>query len=116
MRIRASVIGSIGLCVGLALLVGGCGDGGPPMGKVSGTVTLDGQPLAGAEVEFAPQAEDELGKPVGVDASGIDKLCGVAAFDRGYLDLFEGDEPRLVVCRDCRCATDQQQRRHGPDR
>lgn len=35
--------------------VAGCGDKGPELGRVEGTVTLDGSPLAGARVEFQPQ-------------------------------------------------------------
>ncbi|MFH1267628.1 MAG: carboxypeptidase regulatory-like domain-containing protein [Planctomycetota bacterium] len=41
------------LCV--SSLAAGCADGGPKLGQVSGTVTLDGQPLAPAKVEFQPQ-------------------------------------------------------------
>jgi hypothetical protein len=36
--------------------VAGCGAGGPELGKVHGTVKLDGQPLDGATVYFAPSA------------------------------------------------------------
>ena len=40
----------------LLLLVVGCGKGDrPDLAPVSGTVTLDGQPLAGAAVVFRPQ-------------------------------------------------------------
>jgi hypothetical protein len=39
--------------VALGLLVAGC-DSGPEMGQVSGTVTLDGQPVRGLEVSFEP--------------------------------------------------------------
>lgn len=45
----------LGLLVPVLLL--GCGGGAsdtPPLGKVSGLVTLDGQPLAGAIVVFQP--------------------------------------------------------------
>lgn len=45
------------LRVTLCLLLGmfsGCGDGRPSMVKVTGKVTLDGQPLAGAQVAFQP--------------------------------------------------------------
>ncbi len=46
------------MCVGLAafaLLLSGCsGSGSPPLGKVEGIVTLNGQPLEGAVVEFQP--------------------------------------------------------------
>jgi len=39
----------------LAGAVAGCsGGGGPPLGRVSGVVTLDGEPLAEAIVTFAP--------------------------------------------------------------
>ena len=42
----------------LALLpAAGCGDGGPELGTVSGTVTLDGKPLPNAKVEFQPVAK-----------------------------------------------------------
>ncbi len=42
----------------LALLpAAGCSDSGPALGTVSGTVTLDGNPLPNAEVEFQPVAE-----------------------------------------------------------
>ena len=37
------------------VLLTGCGSGGgPPLGKVSGTITLDGEPLADAAVTFEP--------------------------------------------------------------
>ena len=32
----------------------GCGSSGPPTGKVSGTVTIDGQPASGVTVYFNP--------------------------------------------------------------
>lgn len=43
----------------------GCGCGGdlPELGKVKGVVTLDGQPLAEAQVEFLP----ESGRPSGAE-------------------------------------------------
>jgi hypothetical protein len=40
-----------------ALLLVGCGDAGPPLGSVSGTVLLDGKPLQGAAVIFSPKAQ-----------------------------------------------------------
>ena len=45
------------LTVSIALLslIGGCGRGGlPPLGDVSGKVTLDGEPLAGVIINFKP--------------------------------------------------------------
>ena len=38
----------------------GCGDKGPPLGSVSGTVTLDGEPVEGAFVDFSPLFEGGL--------------------------------------------------------
>ena len=39
--------------IALGLAVGGCG-GGPTLGRVEGTVSLDGKPLPNAKVEFQP--------------------------------------------------------------
>jgi len=39
----------------LALLLAGCGDGGPQLCEVKGTVTLDGKPIQGVELTFVPQ-------------------------------------------------------------
>ena len=47
-------ISSFALCVVLAF-VNGCSDSGPKLHPVSGTVTLDGQPLANAGVMFFPR-------------------------------------------------------------
>jgi hypothetical protein len=41
----------------LVLALPGCSESGPPLGVVSGTVTLDGQPLEGAAVVFTPKAQ-----------------------------------------------------------
>jgi hypothetical protein len=41
----------------ITLVVSGCSESGPPLGIVSGTVTLDGQPLEGAAVVFTPNAQ-----------------------------------------------------------
>jgi len=48
-----------GLCsilVALSLFVTGCGDSAGKLAPVEGTVTLDGEPLAGAKVEFDPDS------------------------------------------------------------
>ncbi len=50
-------------CLGVALVVFGLGCGrssGPSLGTVTGTVTLDGEPLSGVRVTFVPQ---EKGSP-----------------------------------------------------
>lgn len=41
----------IGVCIGVTL---GCGDSGPSVGKVTGVVTLDGEPIDKATVSFHP--------------------------------------------------------------
>lgn len=38
-----------------ALFLAGCGDAGPTLCEVEGTVTLDGKPVEGAELTFIPQ-------------------------------------------------------------
>ncbi|MDX1930114.1 MAG: carboxypeptidase-like regulatory domain-containing protein [Pirellulaceae bacterium] len=49
---RFSVLSGLLLCVGLV----GCSSGDrPPLGRVSGTVTMDGKPLAGVIVSFQPE-------------------------------------------------------------
>jgi hypothetical protein len=69
---RATAVLGIVLCV-LPLAVTGCGGGGPQLGRVEGTVTLDGSPLEGALVEFQP---NEQGVPSygRTDASGRYRL------------------------------------------
>ena len=42
------------LAAALGLLTVGCGPARPPLGRVGGTVTLDGVPLSGALVVFTP--------------------------------------------------------------
>jgi hypothetical protein len=41
----------------LVLALPGCSESGPPLGTVSGTVTLDGRPLEGAAIVFSPKAQ-----------------------------------------------------------
>lgn len=46
-------ISVVALCV-VCLTCMGCGSGGPDLGEVSGTVTMDGEPLDNALVTFTP--------------------------------------------------------------
>ncbi|MFO7906637.1 MAG: carboxypeptidase-like regulatory domain-containing protein [Planctomycetota bacterium] len=46
-------ISVVALCV-VCLTCMGCGPGGPELGKVSGKVTMDGEPLDNALVTFSP--------------------------------------------------------------
>lgn len=50
---RSSVV--LWLAAAAGAVVAGCGGGGPKLGSVSGTVTLDGKPLPEAEVVFQPE-------------------------------------------------------------
>lgn len=70
---RTRVLAWFGASLLLAVSVAGCGGGRPDLGQVEGTVTLDGQPLANAVVQFQPEAE---GRPsLGTtDSSGHYKL------------------------------------------
>jgi len=50
------------LCLSIAVgvVATGCSGGGPAVAPVTGTVTLDGQPLANASVTFQPIAEGSV--------------------------------------------------------
>lgn len=65
---------------GLVVLLGvvGCGEKRPPLAPVSGTVTLDGDPLPDVSVEFYPEAGGRPGRGV-TDADGKYELV----FDSG---------------------------------
>ena len=66
----------------LAFLVG-CADKGADVGTtaVTGTVTLDGQPVEGASVSFSPKSADGRGAAGLTDASGRFSLTTVASGD-----------------------------------
>ncbi|QDT79823.1 hypothetical protein Mal35_32910 [Gimesia maris] len=50
------VVGSIVLCLGLLVSLSACGgSNAPALGQVKGKVTLDGAPLADANVTFMPE-------------------------------------------------------------
>lgn len=44
----------LGVAVCLMIVCSGCGQSGPKLGQVTGTVTLDGQPVPRASITFAP--------------------------------------------------------------
>ena len=56
------------LCLSLLLLLTGCGSG-EPAGSVSGTVTLDGQPLTKGEIGFVSSTSGE-GASAEIQAGG----------------------------------------------
>jgi len=78
-------IQSVALLIGALLLLGlaGCPGGGarelPDLVPVSGAVTLDGEPLSGAEVTFMPAGSTPGGACYGsTDASGRYEMTGDA--------------------------------------
>jgi hypothetical protein len=58
------------LVAALLLCAGGCGGDGPGLATVSGTVTLDGQPVPAAVLTFIPQAPDSSPSYGRTDAEG----------------------------------------------
>jgi len=63
---------AVALLVLVALLAAGCGGSDGDLATVRGTVTLDGEPLAGARVEFDPVPEAKVrGKSTGSASCGI---------------------------------------------
>lgn len=54
-----------------AVLLGGCGESGPKLLPVSGTVTNNGKPVEGASVIFTPDPSNPLAQPA-TDVSGPD--------------------------------------------
>jgi hypothetical protein len=100
-----------GSIMGSLLVAMGCGDSGTPanVGRVSGRVTLEGQPLAGALVTFAPVKQggstslaktDSAGKYTLGYASGVsgaeigENRVSVSTYDEGNPD---SDPPRSAV-------------------
>ncbi len=69
---------SVRICaalLGLAMLAPGCGDSGlPPLAPVSGHVTLDGKPLAKAQVYFNSEG-------------GIGRTASAMSDENGYYEL-----------------------------
>ncbi len=53
----------------IAFALPGCGDGGPALVKVTGTVTLNGKPYEGALVEFMPDRSNR-DSTLGSDTTG----------------------------------------------
>lgn len=72
------------LMLGAALL-SGCGGSGPEVAPVSGRVTLDGAPLAGARIRFQPEA------------SGGSPSHGTADADGRYVLGYKRGQPGALI-------------------
>ena len=107
-----SLLALASLLLAALSLGSGCSSGG--VAPVSGRVTLDGQPLAGAHVSFQPQ---EGGGDSGSGAGS--GSYGVTAADGTYvLRLAQGDRPGAVVGKhrveiNMRNESDDDSDRHG---
>ncbi len=68
---RVSLITACFLAMASAVFLPGCGAGGdlPDLGEVKGVVTLDAQPLSGAQVQFLPQSGRPSVAETGADGS-----------------------------------------------
>lgn len=79
-------------CSWLLSLAAGCGSGAPQLVPVSGAVTLDGKPLAGATVVFYPQLAPDAGASAEViesraitEADGSFKLINIHDGSKGAM-------------------------------
>jgi hypothetical protein len=71
--------GTLVACVGIVFLVTGCGPSRPKTAPVSGVVTLDGKPVAGASVMLTP---DDGGRPA-LGESDAEGKFALATFEPG---------------------------------
>jgi hypothetical protein len=55
-KLLSGRLGLIFSLAGFLVAASGCRGDRPPLGRVSGTVTLDGRPLEGVEVSFVPES------------------------------------------------------------
>jgi hypothetical protein len=72
-RILAASLGrgpGLGLALALGVFATGCGSGGPTMGRVSGTVKVDGQPLTKGTVTFIATDGKSPNATGALDSSG----------------------------------------------
>lgn len=68
MKIRSTLATTV--AIALAPLVSGCGEGGPALVPVSGTVTINGKPLEGANVQFNPDLSSNKDGQYAEDTTG----------------------------------------------
>lgn len=71
---RPSKLRYLAVCAVASIMVVGCGaNSGPPVGAVTGTITLNGQPVPHANITFVPEGK---GSPSygGTDEHGVYRL------------------------------------------
>ena len=96
--IRSWLVGHAALAICL-LVFAGCGGSAYPLARVSGVVTLDGEPLPAARVAFQPRREDE-----GLD-SGPGSYGTTDAQGRYSLTTIDGARGAVVATHDVRIST-----------
>ena len=80
MQLNTAISRILPLALLAAGMIGCAGESGPPTYKVSGVVTLDGQPVEGAVISFL----DEKGGPYNaVATSGADGKYELTTFEKG---------------------------------
>ena len=97
---RYGLLGPVVLGLSLGMLAG-CGGSPYPLARVSGVVTLDGGPLAGARVAFQPRRDGE-----GLD-SGPGSYGTTDAQGRYSLATIDGARGAVVATHDVRISTFQ---------
>lgn len=83
-HLQTTSVRLVGLML-LAVLLPGCGGSGPKVAPVSGRVTLDGAPLAGARIRFQPEA------------SGGSPSYGTADQDGHYVLGYKRGQPGALI-------------------
>ncbi len=87
---------SLAVLAAALLLAGpGCGSGKPKLYKVSGKVTLDGQPLSGAVVQFVP-ADPASGLEIARGTTSSDGVYNLTTYNTND-GAMEGDYKVLIT-------------------
>lgn len=65
--LRARFAACVAIVAVATVALTGCGDGGPKMVPVAGTVTIDGQPLTYGQIQVLPNGWRPASSPIGSD-------------------------------------------------
>lgn len=84
-------------CCALVFCLAGCGGGGSQSVPVSGTVTLDGKPIADVRVSFQPLAAMLEKKGPNSKDSGVGSFATTDKDGRYVLQLSDSDKKGAVV-------------------